>query len=211
MEQSIDKKEKKERPTFTDFLRGVFRGILTRMGKTLAGWGIHPNVLTTSGLIGTTIGAFFVAQGQFLLGGIIVLFMGLVDGLDGAVARARGEPEDFGAFVDSVSDRYGELVIFAALVWHYLQVGDATAVVLAYFAAAGSVLVSYVRARGQSLNMDTKVGLMTRVERYMVLTPSLVFSIPIVGLWILAIGTNFTALQRILHVRQQYYSRKRDE
>ena len=210
MEQSIDNK-KKERPTFTDFLRGVFRGILTPIGKLLAGWGLHPNVLTITGLIGTTVGAYIVSQGHFTLGGIVVLLMGAVDGLDGAVARARGEPEDFGAFVDSVSDRYAELIIFAALIWYYLGVGDSTAVVLAYFAAAGSVLVSYVRARGQSLNMDTKVGLLTRVERYMILSPGLVFGLPIIALWILAIGTNFTALQRILHVRSQYYSRKQDE
>ena len=74
---------------------------------------------------------------------------------------------------------------------------------MTYLAAAGSVLVSYVRARASSLGYDTKVGILTRMERYLVLAPTLVFNIPLVGLWIIAILANITALQRIWDVRRQ--------
>jgi len=125
--------------------------------------------------------------------------------LDGAMARLRGMAGKFGAFVDSVTDRYSELIIFAGLLYYYVHQGNILATLLVYASAAGSVLVSYTRARGQSLNWDTKVGLLTRFERYMVLAPSLIFNIPMVGLWIIAIFANFTALQRIIDVRRQAY------
>lgn len=76
-------------------------------------------------------------------------------------------------------------------------------VVLAYLAAAGSVLVSYTRARAQSLGVETKVGILTRLERYLVLSPALIFNIPHIALWILAVLTNLTALQRIFDVRRK--------
>jgi CDP-diacylglycerol--glycerol-3-phosphate 3-phosphatidyltransferase len=143
-----------------------------------------------------------------LAGGILILLMGPVDALDGAMARLRGQPTKFGAFVDSVTDRYSELVIFLGLLFFYLQREDWLTAGVVYLAAAGSVLVSYVRARGQSLGYDTKVGLLTRFERYMVLAPALIFNIPWLGAWIIAIFANFTAVQRILDVRRQAYKEK---
>jgi CDP-diacylglycerol--glycerol-3-phosphate 3-phosphatidyltransferase len=137
------------------------------------------------------------------LGGILIFLMGPVDALDGTMARLRGEATEFGAFVDSVTDRYSELVIFGGLLYFYLQQGEWLMVVLAYLAAAGSVLVSYTRARAQSLGVETKVGILTRLERYLVLVPALIFNIPHIALWILAVLTNLTALQRILHVRRK--------
>ena len=139
------------------------------------------------------------------MGGIIILLMGPVDALDGTMARLKGEPSEFGAFVDSVTDRYSELVIFGALLIYYVTVGDVLYAVLAYLAAAGAVLVSYTRARAQSLGYETKVGVLTRFERYLVLAPCLVFNIPGVALWILAVLGNLTALQRIWDVRSKVH------
>jgi CDP-diacylglycerol---glycerol-3-phosphate 3-phosphatidyltransferase len=136
------------------------------------------------------------------IGGIIILAMGPVDALDGTMARLRGEPSSFGAFVDSITDRYSELVIFGGLLYYYLQQGNTLAAVLVYLAAAGSVLVSYVRARGQSLGYDTKIGILTRLERYLVLAPALILNLPLVALWIIAILANITAFQRIMDVRR---------
>jgi CDP-diacylglycerol--glycerol-3-phosphate 3-phosphatidyltransferase len=141
------------------------------------------------------------------LGGILILLMGPVDALDGTMARLRGESSEFGAFVDSVTDRYSELVIFGGLLYFYLQQGEWLPALLAYVAAAGSILVSYTRARAQSLGHETKVGLLTRMERYLVLAPALVFNLPQVALWILAILANLTALQRILDVRRQAHQK----
>lgn len=192
-----------KRLTLTDLLRTQFKGLLDRIAAFLNHLGLMPNTITILGLIGNTLGAYFLARGQMTLGGIIIVLMGPVDALDGAMARLRGEPTDFGAFVDSVTDRYSELVIFGGLIFYYLQQGDWLLVTLAYAAAAGSVLVSYTRARAQSLGMETKVGILTRLERYLVLSPALVFNIPHIALWILAILTNLTALQRILDVRSK--------
>lgn len=199
MEQTANEKKNL---TLTDLLRARFKGVLDPFGAFFNRIGLMPNTMTILGLVGNAIGAFFLAQGMMTLGGIIILAMGPIDALDGTMARLRGEPGKFGAFVDSITDRYSELVIFGGLLFYYLQQGNALASLLVYLAASGSVLVSYVRARGQSLNFDTKIGLLTRVERYLVLGPALVFNVPMVALWIIAIFANITALQRILDVRR---------
>jgi CDP-diacylglycerol--glycerol-3-phosphate 3-phosphatidyltransferase len=195
--------EKEQKPTFTDQLRKRFKNILDPIGAFFNKIGLMPNTMTLLGLVGNTVGAYFLAQGNLTLGGIIILLMGPVDALDGTMARLRGMTGEFGAFVDSVTDRYSELIIFGGLLYYYIQQGDKMGAVLVYVAAAGSVLVSYIRSRGQSLGWDTKVGILTRAERYLVLAPTLILNIPIVGLWIIAIFANLTALQRIIDVRRQ--------
>lgn len=195
--------EDKKRMTLTDQLRLRFKGVLELCGGLLNRLGLMPNTITIMGLIGNTLGAVFLARGQMTVGGIIILLMGPVDALDGTMARLRGDPTDFGAFVDSVTDRYSELVIFGGLLFYFLQQGERLPAVLAYVAAAGSVMVSYARARAQSLGHETKIGILTRMERYLVLVPGLVFNIPVVALWILAVLANFTAIQRIVDVRRK--------
>jgi CDP-diacylglycerol--glycerol-3-phosphate 3-phosphatidyltransferase len=198
--------EKKKRMTLTDQMRVRFKGILDAIGGFLNSLGLMPNTMTIMGLVGNTIGAYFLAQGQMTVGGILILLMGPIDALDGTMARLRGEASEFGAFVDSVTDRYSELVIFAGLLYHFVTQQNPLAVMLVFFAAAGSVLVSYMRARAQSLGYETKIGILTRMERYLVLVPALIFNIPVLGLWIIAIFANLTALQRIWDVRRQVYN-----
>jgi len=184
-------------------MRVVFKGILDPLGGFFNGLGLYPNTMTLLGLIGNIVGAILIGAGHMTIGGVVVLVMGIVDTLDGTMARLRGMPSDFGAFVDSVTDRYSELVIFGGLMYFYIQKGDWLSVLAVYLAASGSVLVSYVRARAASLGMDTKVGLLSRLERYLVLAPSLVLNIPWVGVWIIGIFANITAIQRIIDVRRQ--------
>jgi CDP-diacylglycerol--glycerol-3-phosphate 3-phosphatidyltransferase len=198
--------ENKKKITFTDQMRARFRGILDPIGAFLNRLGLMPNTMTILGLVGNTAGAVLLAQGNMRVGGLIILAMGPVDALDGTMARLRGEESEFGAFVDSVTDRYSELVIFGGLLFYYIQQGDWTMALVTYLAAGGSVLVSYIRARASSLGYDTKVGILTRMERYLVLAPSLVLNIPWVGLWIIAILANITALQRIWDIRRQIHS-----
>lgn len=204
MERTVERKQR----TFTDFLRVLFSDLLTWAGTLLNKWGVHPNMLTLTGVLGTALGAVLVGLGKLPLGGFVILLMGPIDALDGAVARVRGEPEDFGAFVDSVSDRYIEFFIYAGLLWYYLGQGNNYAVLLILFAFAGSVLVSYIRARAQSLGFEAKVGILTRVERFLVIGPSILFKVPMVGIVIVAVFANITALQRILHVRRESHARK---
>lgn len=199
----MDRVENKSRLTFTDQMRVRFKGLLDAIGRLLNRIGLMPNTMTMLGLIGNTLGAILLARGNMTWGGLLILAMGPVDALDGTMARLRGEPSEFGAFVDSVTDRYSELIIFGGLLFFYSQKGDWQGALLAFAAAGGSVLVSYVRARAQALGYDTKVGILTRMERYLVLAPSLVLNIPMVGLWIIAIFANITALQRIWDIRQK--------
>jgi phosphatidylglycerophosphate synthase len=190
------------RKTFTDYLRLWFKWVLDPLAGFLNRLGLTPNMVTGLGLIGNTIGAIYLARGELLIGGIWIALMTPVDALDGTMARLRGESSDFGAFVDSVSDRYSELIIYGGLLYHFLNLGEPLGGLLTFAAAAGSVLVSYVKARAEGLGYEAKIGLLTRAERYIVLAPSLIFKELYVGLGIIAVFANITALQRIWHVRK---------
>jgi CDP-diacylglycerol--glycerol-3-phosphate 3-phosphatidyltransferase len=197
--------------TFTDYLRLWFKWVLDPLGRLFLWLGLTPNMVTMLGLLGNTVGAYFLARGEFLTGGILVAVMTPIDALDGTMARLRGEASDWGAYVDSVSDRYSELIIYGGLLYHFLTVGDVTGGMLTFGAAAGSVLVSYVKARAEGLGYDAKVGLLTRAERYIVLAPSLVFGFVYIGLGILAVFANITAVQRVWYVRGLAYSRLKNK
>ena len=190
-------------------MRVVFKGVLDPIGAFFNRLGIFPNTMTLLGLAGNVVGAVLIALGYMTVGGIVILVMGAIDSLDGTMARLRGMPSDFGAFVDSVTDRYSELVILAGLLYYFLHQGDWITGLGIYIAAAGSVLVSYIRARAASVGMDTKVGFLSRFERYLVLAPSLIFNIPKIGVWIIAIFANFTAIQRIVDVRRQAHEQNK--
>lgn len=195
------------KPTFTDRLRIVFKSILDPVGGFLNRLGLTPNSITLLGLVGTTIGAYYISQGKMATGAFVLLASVLVDALDGTMARLRGEPSDFGAFVDSVSDRYAELITFGGLLYYFLSLENYPGVMVTFAAASGSVLVSYVKARAEGLGFTAKVGILTRVERYIVLIPLLVFNQPFIAAFLIAVLGNITALQRVLHVRAQGHVR----
>ncbi len=197
--------EHKRAITLTDFLRARFKGILDPIGKFLNGLGLTPNSMTVIGLVGNIIAAVFLAKGSIVIGGVIILLTAPIDAIDGTMARLRGQVSRYGAFLDSVVDRYSELVVFAGLLYYFLQLQDFLACLLTFFAAAGSIMVSYTRARAEALSYDAKIGLMTRIERYLILVPMLLLNRPIYALWVLAIFANFTAIQRVWAVRKQAY------
>lgn len=203
----VDDTTHQTRLTLTETLRKKFKGVVDPIGTFLNRLGIAPNTLTFAGLVGNLIGAMFLAQGKFLIGGLIILAMGPLDALDGTMARLRGEASDFGAFVDSVTDRYIELLIYGGLLTHYLQQADTLMSGLVFIAAAGSIMVSYVKARAETLGFEAKWGILTRAERFFVLVPSLILNHPTVGIAIVAVLANITALQRIYVVRRQAYKK----
>ena len=200
-----------QKPTLTDRLRAIFKIPLDLIGGFLNKVGMTANLMTFLGFAGTSAGAYLVSQGQLTVGGIVILAMGGFDALDGAVARAGGEASRFGAFLDSVLDRYGEMVIYAALLWYFAGAEDGAGQILAFLAFSGSVLVSYTRARAESLGVSTKVGLLTRVERMIVIAPCIIFQVPLQGTAIVALLANFTALQRILDVRKKLQEAEKAE
>ena len=194
---------KSDKRTFTDFLRKFFAQALNKVASFLNKLGIKPNVITAAGLIGNLAAACLIAWGYLLWGGIVAMVIGPLDALDGVLARMRNESGRFGSFLDSVTDRYSEIILYAGLIIYYLQFDQKSFMLLAFMAATGSLMVSYVRAKAESVEFSAKVGLLTRAERYLILIPGLLFGYTHISLWILAILTHFTALQRIWFVRKQ--------
>jgi CDP-diacylglycerol--glycerol-3-phosphate 3-phosphatidyltransferase len=189
--------------SFTDILRVRFKGILDPIGAYLNSLGLYPNTITILGLIGNMFAAFLIARGSIVWGGVVILLMGPLDAIDGTMARLRGQPTRFGAILDSVVDRYSELVVLGGLLIYFTQQANWQAVILCYLAAGGSVLVSYVKARAEAANYPVKGGMLTRVERYIITVFFLIINHPLIALWILAILANATALQRLWLVHKQ--------
>jgi CDP-diacylglycerol--glycerol-3-phosphate 3-phosphatidyltransferase len=189
--------------TLSDALRIRFKGVLDGVAGFLNGLGLMPNTVTLAALLGNLVAGVMLGYGMFLGGGILVLVMGALDSIDGSMARLRGERSDFGGFADSVSDRYSELAILGGLLAYYLHKGDDWMVLATFLATAGSVLVPYVRARAEAAGFYARGGLMGRFERYLVLAPTLILGAPWLGIVLIAILGNLTALQRIYSVRHQ--------
>jgi len=201
--QPVEQKKK----SFSDNMRVWFRWYYHPIAEFLNRIGIRPNTVTLIGLAGTVGVAVLIAFGYMTWAGILLLVMGPVDAMDGALARIRNEASAWGAFVDAVTDRYSELFLFLGFLIHFMVHPNTAGVLLAYLAAAGSVLVSYVKARADASKLDANVGLLTRVERYLVLIPGLIFSslyppLVLIALSIIATFANITALQRIFRVRR---------
>jgi len=155
---------------------------------------------TFIGLIIAVISGYYISQGQFLLGGGLVLIGAIFDLLDGGIARSTGKVTKRGALTDSVFDRVSEIVILSGLGMYYVSAEkvDSTAVLLAFAAIGGSLLVSYVRARAEGLGVKGTAGFLTRPERIVITVTGLVLGYPLIVLWILGIGTPLSAIWRFL-------------
>ena len=195
--------------TLTDRLRKLTRAPLDRCAHVVARLGIQPDWITVFGLALVALAAVFIARGDFLAGGSLLLLSLPLDALDGAVARAIQRTGAFGMVLDSTLDRYADGFIFAAFGYYFAESGRLDMLVAALAALTGSYLVSYIRARADDakVNVSTTVGWFSRVERVVVLllmslaAGLLESAAPIeIGLLVLAVGTNLTALQRLRHV-----------
>ncbi|MFN3331452.1 MAG: CDP-alcohol phosphatidyltransferase family protein [Caldilinea sp.] len=181
--------------------RDWIAGPLAHIARGLALTGVSPNALTVIGFLLTVMVAFVLATGNFLLGGVLLIFAALFDTLDGALARHNDQTTVFGAFLDSTMDRYSEAVTLIALIYYYASQPDgAAAVLLLACTMAGSLLVSYTRARAEAVGIECKEGFFQRTERIIVLIVGLLIGWMMPVLWILAIFTNVTAVQRIVDV-----------
>ncbi len=171
--------------------------------------GIKPNWLTTAGFAFGLGSGFLFGAGRFLWGGLAALASGLCDALDGTLARRSNRTTTFGKFYDSFLDRYSELAMFIGLSYYYAGSEMWRLVILTDLALAGSLMVSYARARAEGLGLECRVGLMERAERLVVIIGGTILTgifqrhwIFEIALWLLATMTNFTAVQRMLHVRK---------
>lgn len=174
-----------------------------RLGALLARTGLTPNQLTVMGLVLNGVVGWVAAEGRLQLAGVLLIVAGAFDMLDGAVARATGRVTRFGGVLDSVLDRYAEaFVLGGLLIWIVRTELGAVPVLLCYATIVGSILVSYVRARAEGAGIALTQGFFARPERIVVLALGLLLDRPIWALWLLAVATNLTVLQRLWLVRR---------
>jgi CDP-diacylglycerol--glycerol-3-phosphate 3-phosphatidyltransferase len=170
--------------------------VLDFLVSRLSRLNINPNLLTFIGLGINIFATILFARGLFFWAGLVMLFGGMFDMLDGAVARVSKRVTRFGGFLDSVIDRYSDmLMLFGLLIW-YAKIDQLFYVGLTGMAIIGSVMISYTRARAESLIPKCKVGFLERAERVVLLSLAALTDRMAVALWIMAILTNWTAIQR---------------
>jgi CDP-diacylglycerol--glycerol-3-phosphate 3-phosphatidyltransferase len=182
---------------FTEAARKYFRILYEPPARLFSSLGVSPNVITIVGFFLMIGIAIILAQGYLFLGGILIIIVGLFDAMDGTLARMMGRTSRFGAFLDSTLDRYSEAVLFLGLFVYLSGQNQRLELILIYATIVGSFMVSYARARAEGIGVSLKDGLFTRFERVFLLVVGLLFNQLTIVLWILAIFSNFTALQRI--------------
>jgi len=166
----------------------------------------NPNFFTIMGFFATLAASLLILKGFWVLAGLTIILSGLFDLLDGVAARKLGKVTAFGGFLDSVLDRYSDLLLLLALLVDCLRKGDSGLVVLASLASMGTLLIPYVRAKAEALQVPCTMGLMERAERIILLAIGTLFQWIGPALWILAILTHFTVLQRIFYVWKRLIS-----
>ena len=173
------------------------------LAALLAPTEIPPNVITWCALIANLWAGMLFAAGRFAAAGGMMVLAGLCDLLDGPVARLQNRVSLFGGFLDSILDRYADLMLFLGLLVYYAQVNRFRYAMLAGAAMAGSVMVSYAKARAESLVPTSEIGFWERPERLVLMILGALTNRIDVALWLLAIGPNITVIHRILHTWKQ--------
>ncbi len=163
---------------------------------------LTPNALTIIGFVITTIAAIVISS-NLKLGGILILIGGMFDAFDGVVARVKGKATKFGAFLDSVLDRYSDAFLFIAISWYLMEKGNLAGVYLSLGTLVGAFLISYARARSEGLGELCHTGIMERPERIVLLAFATITGWIMPILWIMFVLTHVTVLQRIYHVQRQ--------
>ena len=163
---------------------------------------VRPNHLTVVGLGVSILAACALASGRLRVCALLLALAGLFDFFDGSLARLANRVSAFGAFLDSVVDRYSDLVVLLGAVLYYERQADSSGVLLTLITLVGTVMVSYTKARAQSVGLPCEIGLMERPERLIVLIAGAAFNLLTPAMVVLAVLTNLTAIQRILHTRR---------
>ena len=172
------------------------------VGRALFRLRLRPNHLTLMGFGVSLMAAAAFVAGQERMAGVLLIIAGLFDFFDGSLARASGQVTPFGAFLDSVIDRYSDLVVLLGIVVLFANRPRAHGALLAMAGLVGSMMVSYTKARAESIGIECRVGFMERPERMICIIAGALFNLLEPALWVLAILANITALQRIAYTRR---------
>lgn len=173
---------------------------ITTLLKTILGNHGNPNLFTLMGFFATLLASFLIIKGSWVWGGLAIILSGLFDLFDGVVARNLGKVTSFGGFLDSVVDRYSDLFLLMAILVYYLEKNESNRVILTFFVAIGTALIPYARAKAETAQISCNIGLMERAERIILLSAGVLFQWLEPVLWVLAILTHFTVLERIYYV-----------
>ncbi len=189
-------------------IKNQFKNLLTPLIRVLVRLKLNPNWLTTCSFFVSIFAAIAFGRGELVRGAVLLLLTGFLDMLDGAVARASNRVTKFGALYDSTLDRYAEIMVFFGIAYYFVNETSHGAEygllvsMIVFVGIAGSLMVSYVRARAEGLGLECRVGLMQRPERLIAISiGALVSDAWLVGaLLLIAVFANFTAIQRIVYI-----------
>jgi CDP-diacylglycerol--glycerol-3-phosphate 3-phosphatidyltransferase len=191
-------------------LKNGFLSLLSPLVQILTKWNVHPNTFTTIGFIMSCIATYFavagafrsVSAGSFRLAGLFLLLSGFCDSIDGKLARESGKVTKFGALYDSTLDRYSEVIFFFGMAFFFISHEWYKTSIAVAIGLGGSLMVSYVRARAEGLGFQCEVGILQRPERLLLLSFGGLIHLYalIAAIWIVAILSNVTSVQRIVHV-----------
>ena len=173
----------------------VLRGLV----RFLTGIHVHPNVLTSIGLAINIVAAWLFARGELFSAGLVVLGAAVFDLVDGPVARSSNRVTRFGGFLDSVLDRYSDLILLMGLLVYYASINRFFYIILTAVAMTGSVLVSYARSRAENVIPSCKVGFLERPERIVLIIIGALTNRMAPVVWVIAVLSNFTVIHRIVH------------
>jgi len=188
--------------SFSGWLRARTERPVSVMAQGLVNVGMTANGLTLIGFLLACSAALLAAQGALSSAGLVYLLSGPFDALDGAVARVSQRESRFGAALDSILDRYGEALLLGGIGYHFAANDNGTGLALLFAALVGSLMVSYARARSEGLGVENKTGILSRVERMIVLGLALLTTWVAQGLAIIAILAHFTVAQRLWAIKR---------
>lgn len=184
----------------TEWGRRNLKVVFDPIARVLVALHITPNVVTFLGLLGNLIVAYLITTDRLPAAGLLYIIAAGSDAIDGTLARLLGVRNRFGAFWDSTLDRLGEAIVIASLGYWLVRQGDTNGVLIAFAALVTSYLVSYTRARAEGLGMTTKVGIGTRVERFIIMVLGLLLERPVAALAVIALMAGVTVIQRITDI-----------
>lgn len=189
--------------TYTRAVGFAANKIIRVIVRALALSKINPNVLTFLGLVINMVAATFLAFGRFRTAGLVIIFAGLFDMVDGRVARATNQVTRFGGFFDSVLDRYSDLALLVGLLVYYGTINRAFYVVLTAIVMTASVMISYTRSRAENIIPTCKIGFLERPERIVLLIIGALFDRMAPVLWVIAVLGNLTVIHRMIFTYQE--------
>lgn len=177
--------------------------VLSKIADVLVFFRFTPNILTVSGVFLNAAVAIVLLEGRFFLGGWLYLLVSMTDLLDGILARKKNMSTSFGAFLDSVMDRFGDAVIFLGLLLHYAMIHNVPCVLIVAAALSGALITSYTRARAECIIPKCKIGFMERPERVFLLAIGLVFNRVPICLLLMSIASFLIIIDRIIYTRRE--------